>query len=46
MIKLLLFFNLLFFGNLIPQGQIVADFTEIAQNAIDGKLEKADFDTG
>ena len=45
MIKFLLFFNLLFFGNFIPQEPVVADSTEIAENITDEKLEKADFDT-
>ncbi|MBZ9630107.1 DUF4129 domain-containing protein [Salegentibacter sp. LM13S] len=45
MIKVLLLFSFLFFGNLIAQDQAVADSTELIQNFSEEKLEKADFDT-
>ncbi|SKB81787.1 protein of unknown function [Salegentibacter holothuriorum] len=43
MINFLLFFSLLFFGNLIPQEQIIADSIEIVQQSAEANLKKADF---
>ncbi len=44
MIKILLLFSFIFFGNLIPQEQAVTDSTEVSQNSTEETLEKADFD--
>ncbi|MBZ9731279.1 DUF4129 domain-containing protein [Salegentibacter sp. JZCK2] len=44
MIKILLFFSFIFFGNLIPQHQAITDSTEVIQNSPEEILEKADFD--
>jgi len=45
MIRFLFFFSFIFFGNLIPQEQIVADTTEKSQQFSEENLQTADFDT-
>lgn len=44
MVKFLLFFSFIFFGNSVPQEQLATDSTEINQNLTEETLKKADFD--
>ncbi len=44
MIKVLLLFSFIFFGNLLPQEQAVADSTEMIHDSPEETLEKVDFD--
>ena len=45
MIKFLLFLNLFFFGNFIPQEQLATNATDLSQSTLEPKLEQADFDS-